>query len=176
MQPSSAETVCHIGLPLLLPVHISCYKQLNSIDFIWLFADRPALQFLAAAFRWPAKRLQRCLLSSSTILLQNLSCLKSILPYFLPLMTAWKWMHRKQILLVHACLLQIFGQVLCVSKHICPQAVPTFAVSLVFQALLPTRRWFNTMLDDSHMVVRCLLSGLIHREEEGHLFCQVRSR
>lgn len=72
--------------------------------------------------------------------------------------------------------LDIFGQVLCVSKHICPQAVPTFAVSLVFQALLPTRRWFNTMLDDSHMVVRCLLSGLIHREEEGHLFCQVRSR
>ncbi|CAG10389.1 unnamed protein product [Tetraodon nigroviridis] len=41
------------------------------------------------------------------------------------------------------------------------------------EALLPTRRWFNTMLDDSHMLVRCRLSGLIHREEEGHLFCQL---
>eukprot|EP00066_Takifugu_rubripes_P001547 XP_003962796.1 PREDICTED: intron-binding protein aquarius [Takifugu rubripes] len=42
------------------------------------------------------------------------------------------------------------------------------------EALLPTRRWFNTMLDDSHMVVRCHLSGLVHREEEeGHLFCQL---
>lgn len=67
-------------LRLLLHVHISCYKQLNSIDFVWLFADRPALQFLAAASRRPAESLQRLLLSSSAILLQNLSCLKSILP------------------------------------------------------------------------------------------------
>lgn len=70
----------HIRLLLLLPVHISCYEQLNSIDFVWLFADRPALQFLAAASGRPAESLQRHLLSSSIILLQNLSCLKSILP------------------------------------------------------------------------------------------------
>lgn len=46
--------------------------------------------------------------------------------------------------------------------------------SLCFQALLPTRRWFNTMLDDSHLVVSCQLSGLLKRETEGHLFCQVK--
>ncbi|XP_023807311.1 intron-binding protein aquarius isoform X2 [Oryzias latipes] len=41
------------------------------------------------------------------------------------------------------------------------------------EALLPTRRWFNTMLDDSHLVVSCQLSGLLKRETEGHLFCQL---
>lgn len=80
IQPSSAKTLCHIRLLLLLPVHISCYEQLNSLDFVWMFADRPALQFLAAVSRCPAESHQRHLLSSSTILLQNLSCLKSILP------------------------------------------------------------------------------------------------
>ncbi|XP_055013721.1 LOW QUALITY PROTEIN: RNA helicase aquarius [Boleophthalmus pectinirostris] len=41
------------------------------------------------------------------------------------------------------------------------------------EALLPTRRWFNTVLDDSHLVVHCHLSGLTQREKEGHLFCQL---
>ncbi|XP_018583353.2 RNA helicase aquarius isoform X2 [Scleropages formosus] len=41
------------------------------------------------------------------------------------------------------------------------------------EALLPTRRWFNTVLDDSHFVVYCHLSGLPLREKEGHLFCQL---
>uniref|UniRef100_A0A673CNS9 RNA helicase aquarius n=1 Tax=Sphaeramia orbicularis TaxID=375764 RepID=A0A673CNS9_9TELE len=41
------------------------------------------------------------------------------------------------------------------------------------EALLPTRRWFNTVLDDSHLVVSCHLSSLTHREKEGHLFCQL---
>lgn len=41
------------------------------------------------------------------------------------------------------------------------------------QALLPTRRWFNTILDDSHLLVHCYLSSLVHREEDGHLFSQV---
>ncbi|KFW71326.1 Intron-binding protein aquarius, partial [Pygoscelis adeliae] len=41
------------------------------------------------------------------------------------------------------------------------------------QALLPTRRWFNTVLDDSHLVVHCYLSSLAKREKEGHLFCQL---
>lgn len=46
-------------------------------------------------------------------------------------------------------------------------------VMLAFQALLPTRRWFNTILDDSHLLVHCYLSSLVHREEDGHLFSQV---
>ncbi|KAM9294455.1 RNA helicase aquarius [Gastrophryne carolinensis] len=41
------------------------------------------------------------------------------------------------------------------------------------EALLPTRRWFNTVLDDSHLVVHCFLSSLSKREEEGHLFSQL---
>uniref|UniRef100_A0A4W6EGY1 RNA helicase aquarius n=1 Tax=Lates calcarifer TaxID=8187 RepID=A0A4W6EGY1_LATCA len=41
------------------------------------------------------------------------------------------------------------------------------------EALLPTRRWFNTVLDDSHLVVSCHLSSLVKREKEGHLFCQL---
>uniref|UniRef100_A0A8C3IGU0 RNA helicase aquarius n=1 Tax=Chrysemys picta bellii TaxID=8478 RepID=A0A8C3IGU0_CHRPI len=41
------------------------------------------------------------------------------------------------------------------------------------EALLPTRRWFNTVLDDSHLVVHCYLSSLAKREREGHLFCQL---
>ncbi|XP_019878186.2 RNA helicase aquarius [Aethina tumida] len=40
------------------------------------------------------------------------------------------------------------------------------------EALLPTRRFFNTVLDDCHLVVRCQLSGLIKRKE-GHLFSQL---
>ncbi|GJQ66181.1 putative intron-binding protein aquarius N-terminus [Trypoxylus dichotomus] len=39
------------------------------------------------------------------------------------------------------------------------------------EALLPTRRFFNTVLDDCHLVVRCQLSNLIKRPE-GRLFCQ----
>ncbi|KAM4833252.1 RNA helicase aquarius isoform X2 [Urocitellus parryii] len=41
------------------------------------------------------------------------------------------------------------------------------------EALLPTRRWFNTILDDSHLLVHCYLSNLVHREEDGHLFSQL---
>ncbi|GAB1286698.1 RNA helicase aquarius [Apodemus speciosus] len=41
------------------------------------------------------------------------------------------------------------------------------------EALLPTRRWFNTILDDSHLLVHCYLSSLVHREEDGHLFSQL---
>lgn len=42
------------------------------------------------------------------------------------------------------------------------------------EALLPTRRFFNTVLDDSHLVVRCSISPLIKRPE-GKLFSQVSS-
>lgn len=41
------------------------------------------------------------------------------------------------------------------------------------EALLPTRRYFNTVMDDCHLVVRCQLSNLLKRPE-GNLFGQVR--
>uniref|UniRef100_A0A8C5HLF1 RNA helicase aquarius n=1 Tax=Gouania willdenowi TaxID=441366 RepID=A0A8C5HLF1_GOUWI len=44
---------------------------------------------------------------------------------------------------------------------------------LCLQALLPTRRWFNTVLDNAHLVVNCHLSSLKQMEKEGHLFCQL---
>lgn len=40
------------------------------------------------------------------------------------------------------------------------------------EALLPTRRFFNTVMDDCHLVVRCQLSNLLKRPE-GNLFGQV---
>ncbi|CAH2094456.1 unnamed protein product [Euphydryas editha] len=40
------------------------------------------------------------------------------------------------------------------------------------EALLPTRRFFNTVMDDCHLVVRCQLSPLARRPE-GQLFSQV---
>lgn len=40
------------------------------------------------------------------------------------------------------------------------------------EALLPTRRFFNTVLDDCHLVVRCALAPLVRRPE-GQLFLQL---
>ena len=40
------------------------------------------------------------------------------------------------------------------------------------EALLPTRRFFNVVMDDCHLVTRCHLSGLNQRTE-GKLFTQV---
>lgn len=40
------------------------------------------------------------------------------------------------------------------------------------EALLPTRRFFNTVLDDCHLVVRCALAPLVRRPE-GQLFVQL---
>ncbi|XP_053671136.1 RNA helicase aquarius [Anopheles nili] len=40
------------------------------------------------------------------------------------------------------------------------------------EALLPTRRFFNTVMDDCHVVVRCSISSLVCREE-GNLFAQL---
>lgn len=53
--------------------------------------------------------------------------------------------------------------------HYCERFVE-FLVDL--EALLPTRRFFNTVLDDCHVLVRCNLSNLAKREE-GKLFTQV---
>lgn len=41
------------------------------------------------------------------------------------------------------------------------------------EALLPTRRFFNTLVDDHHLVVKCHLSALAKRETEGRLFKQL---
>uniref|UniRef100_A0AAR2JCJ2 RNA helicase aquarius n=1 Tax=Pygocentrus nattereri TaxID=42514 RepID=A0AAR2JCJ2_PYGNA len=46
-------------------------------------------------------------------------------------------------------------------------------ILVMMAALLPTRRWFNTVLDNSHLVVNCHLSSLTQRDKEGHLFCQL---
>ncbi|XP_036398844.1 RNA helicase aquarius [Megalops cyprinoides] len=54
--------------------------------------------------------------------------------------------------------------------HYCERFVE---LMIDLEALLPTRRWFNTVLDDSHLVVSCHLSSLTKREKEGHLFCQL---
>ncbi|CAH2328296.1 RNA helicase aquarius [Pelobates cultripes] len=56
------------------------------------------------------------------------------------------------------------------SVHYCERFVELI---IDLEALLPTRRWFNTVLDDSHLVVHCYLSGLSKREQEGHLFSQL---
>ncbi|KAL9694348.1 hypothetical protein quinque_013633 [Culex quinquefasciatus] len=42
------------------------------------------------------------------------------------------------------------------------------------EALLPTRRFFNTVMDDCHVVVRCSMAPLLQRDE-GNLFAQVSS-
>uniref|UniRef100_A0A8C5CNP2 Intron-binding protein aquarius n=1 Tax=Gadus morhua TaxID=8049 RepID=A0A8C5CNP2_GADMO len=54
--------------------------------------------------------------------------------------------------------------------HYCERFVE---LMIDLEALLPTRRWFNTVLDNSHLVVSCHLSNLIQREKEGHLFSQL---
>ena len=40
------------------------------------------------------------------------------------------------------------------------------------EALLPTRRFFNTVLDDSKLIIHCSLSTLNYRDE-GKLFSQL---
>ncbi|XP_061468788.1 RNA helicase aquarius [Rhineura floridana] len=54
--------------------------------------------------------------------------------------------------------------------HYCERFVE---LMIDLEALLPTRRWFNMILDDSHLVVHCYLSSLAKRNKEGHLFCQL---
>ncbi|XP_077394248.1 RNA helicase aquarius isoform X2 [Festucalex cinctus] len=62
------------------------------------------------------------------------------------------------------------GSITMDKVHYCERFVE---LMIDLEALLPTRRWFNTVLDDSHLVVSCHLSSLTHREKEGHLFCQL---
>ncbi|XP_073783162.1 RNA helicase aquarius isoform X2 [Danio rerio] len=62
------------------------------------------------------------------------------------------------------------GSVSMEKIHYCERFIE-FMIDL--EALLPTRRWFNTVLDDAHLMVKCQLSHLTGREKEGHLFCQL---
>ncbi|XP_039598060.1 RNA helicase aquarius isoform X2 [Polypterus senegalus] len=62
------------------------------------------------------------------------------------------------------------GPVSMEKVHYCERFIE---LMIDLEALLPTRRWFNTILDNSHLVVHCSLSGLAQREKEGHLFCQL---
>ncbi|KFV10446.1 Intron-binding protein aquarius, partial [Tauraco erythrolophus] len=64
----------------------------------------------------------------------------------------------------------VSGPVSMDKVHYCERFIE---LMLDLEALLPTRRWFNTVLDDSHLVVHCYLSSLAKREKEGHLFCQL---
>jgi len=64
-----------------------------------------------------------------------------------------------------------------VQEQECPEDVvdycERFLVLIIdLEALLPTRRFFNTVLDDSHLVVRASLAPLCQRPE-GHLFVQL---
>ncbi|XP_063040700.1 RNA helicase aquarius isoform X2 [Engraulis encrasicolus] len=62
------------------------------------------------------------------------------------------------------------GAVSMEAVHYCERFIELI---IDLEALLPTRRWFNTVLDDSHLVVSCHLSSLSQREKEGHLFSQL---
>ena len=64
-----------------------------------------------------------------------------------------------------------------VQEKECPDEIVDFCERFLIliidlEALLPTRRFFNTVLDDSHLVVKASLSPLYQRPE-GHLFSQL---
>lgn len=69
-------------------------------------------------------------------------------------------------------LLQLFvflGEVSEEKVHYCERFLE---LMIDLEALLPTRRFFNAVLDDVHLVVRCKLAPL-NRRVEGKLFSQV---
>lgn len=53
--------------------------------------------------------------------------------------------------------------------HYCERALE---LMIDLEAQLPTRRFFNALLDASHVITHCTLSALIRREE-GALFCEL---
>jgi len=64
-----------------------------------------------------------------------------------------------------------------IQEQDCPEEVVDFCERFLIliidlEALLPTRRFFNTVLDDSHLVVRASLAPLAQRPE-GRLFTQL---
>uniref|UniRef100_S4R7P2 Aquarius intron-binding spliceosomal factor n=1 Tax=Petromyzon marinus TaxID=7757 RepID=S4R7P2_PETMA len=62
------------------------------------------------------------------------------------------------------------GDVSADKVHYCERFIE---LMIDLEALLPTRRWFNTLLDDSHLVVLSHLSELAQRPKEGKLFIQL---
>lgn len=48
-------------------------------------------------------------------------------------------------------------------------------IMIDLQALLPTRRYLNTLIDDMHLIVRCQMSPLLEHGD-GHLFSQLLDR
>ena len=75
-------------------------------------------------------------------------------------------------------LLGVFFAVLeRVDERQCPEECVKYCehflmLMIDLEALLPTRRFFDTLLDDAHLVVRSQLSALVRRPE-GHLFSQL---
>lgn len=63
----------------------------------------------------------------------------------------------------------ITGELVPEKVHYCERFLELL---IDLEALLPTRRFFNTVLDDSHLVVRCKIAPLTKRSE-GNLFKQV---
>uniref|UniRef100_A0A914V800 Intron-binding protein aquarius n=3 Tax=Plectus sambesii TaxID=2011161 RepID=A0A914V800_9BILA len=61
------------------------------------------------------------------------------------------------------------GEIDMLTVHYCERALE---LMIDLEALLPTRRFFNALLDASHAITRCTLSALIRREE-GALFCEL---
>lgn len=55
--------------------------------------------------------------------------------------------------------------------HYCERFIE---LTVDLEALLPTRRFFNVLIDDAHLVVRCRMSGLAKRSD-GKLFTQLLS-
>lgn len=64
------------------------------------------------------------------------------------------------------------GHVMMEKIHYCERFLELL---IDLEALLPTRRFFNTVMDDAHLVVRSTMSPLVQREE-GKLFSQVSFR
>eukprot|EP00794_Sanderia_malayensis_P020018 gene20018-21979_t len=62
------------------------------------------------------------------------------------------------------------GKIDKISVHYCERFLELMIDLL---SVLPTRRFFIVLLDDHHFVVRCKLSNLSKREEDGHLFNQL---
>ena len=67
------------------------------------------------------------------------------------------------------CDFDITGDIPMEKVHYCERFIE---MMVDLEALLPTRRFFNLLLDDSHLVVHSRLSALAKREE-GKLFGEV---
>ena len=70
--------------------------------------------------------------------------------------------------LYHDCF-SLSGQVSADKVQYCERFVELL---IDIEAQLPTRRFFNALLDDSHCLVKCQLSDLVKRKE-GKLFSEV---